>query len=175
MLSAAVIVLLFSVFASFAADLTNEMSPEYVDIPSVEARFKPTGDMALSQRFDGFEAPDRNVEVITALIRSPFDGIAQNFTRETLKTRGVEMLSRSELTINGHRGILVKALHPDEEVNWGKWILLLENGDATLVVNGVFVSGDEIAAVDVESMLKGVIAYGEKQARASSGVQDIDS
>jgi hypothetical protein len=174
MLPAVILAFLFSISASFAADLTNEMSPEYVDIPSVEARFKPAGDMALSPRFDGFEAPERNVEVITALIRSPFDGIARNFTKETLRIRGVEMLSRSEITINGRRGVLVKALHTDEEVNWGKWILILEPGDATLVVNGVFVSGDDSAAVDVESMLKGVIAYGGKLAQASSDVRGIN-
>jgi hypothetical protein len=174
MLPSVILALLFSISASFAADLTNEMSPEYVDIPSVEARFTPAGDMALSRRFDGFEAPGRNVEVVAALIRSPFDGIARNFTKETLKIRGVEMLSRSEITINGRRGVLVKALHPDEEVNWGKWILILENGDATLVVNGVFVSGDGSAAADVESMLKGVIAYGEKQTQASPDIQGIN-
>ena len=168
MLVVSVFIFLLLAAASHAVELTNEATSDYVKVPSVEAYFKPAKGMVPSQRFDGFEAPERNVEVILALIRSPFDGIAPNFTKDTLKTRGVELLSRSEVTINGRRGILVKALHPDAQVNWGKWILVLENGDATLVANGVFVSGDGDASVEVESMLKGVIAYGERSAPISS-------
>lgn len=173
--AASILAFLFLTAASCASELTNEMTPEYVQVPSVEAYFKPAEDMLLSQRFDGFEAPERNIEVALALIRAPFDDIARNFTEDTLKTRGVELLSRSEVTINGHRGILVKALHPDAEINWGKWILLLENGDATLVANGVFVSGDGDAAVELESMLKGVIAYGEHRTPGSSDVVSGDA
>ena len=174
LLLASILVFLLSAAVLHAAELTNEMTSEYVKVPSVEAYFKPTKDMVPSQRFDGFEALGRNIEVVLALIRSPFDGIAQNFTKDTLKTRGVDVLSRSEITINGHRGVLVKALHPDAEINWGKWILVLENGDATLVANGVFVSGDGNAAVELESMLKGVIAYGEKRAPVSPDVEAVN-
>lgn len=174
LLSAAIAALLLFVSALHAAELTNELSSEYVEISSVEAHFKPAKGMTRSERFEGFEAPDRNVEVVVALIRSPFDGIAQNFTKETLGTRGVDVLSRSEIAINGRRGVLVKALHPDAEVNWGKWILILENGDATLLANGVFVSGDDSASIDVEAMLKGVVAYGEKRPASSPDVQAVN-
>lgn len=149
--------------AATAADITNTVSDGYVDLKQVEARFKPAEGMRLSERFDGFETDGGTTEVITALIRSPYDGIAANFTKETLRMRGVDMLSRAELTINGRPALLVKAQHVDGDKTWGKWILLVENGGATLVANGVFAGGDSTASVAVEAMLKGVIPYGEKK------------
>lgn len=151
--------------SSFAADapveLRNSEGVGYVDIRAVSAKFRPARGMRQSERFDGFESSERSIEVVTALIRAPFDEIESNFTKETLKMRGVDVRSRTAVSINGHRGVLVKALHPDDGVNWGKWILIVENGGATLVVNGVFVSGDSAAAVDIEAMVKGVIPYGQ--------------
>lgn len=148
------------VAAAGAVEIKNEKTADYVDLPDMGAYFKPARGLVQSKRFDGFESAERNIEVIVALIKSPFDDIAENFTKSTLKLRGIDLLSRAEVEINGRRGVLVKALHPEEDAKWGKWILLLENGSATLVVNGVFVSGDGDAAVDVEAMLKGVVPYG---------------
>lgn len=160
-----------------SVEIKNEKTEGYVDVPAVEASFKIAKGLEASKRFDGFESDERNIEIITALIKSPFDTIAENFTQSTLKLRGMEMLSRSDVEINGNRGLLVKALHPEDDIRWGKWILLLENGNATLVVNGVFVSGDERAAIDVETTLKSVVPYGvraSEDAAASGGVQPIN-
>ncbi|MDR1471325.1 MAG: hypothetical protein LBS75_02270 [Synergistaceae bacterium] len=108
----------------------------------------------MSKRFDGFESETRAVEVVVVNIKSDFDGIVKNFTELSLKSRGVELRSRGDLVINGGRAVLFKAFHPDGDRNWGKWILLSENGGNTLVVNGIFVSGDAEAAEDVEAMFK---------------------
>ncbi|MDR1917066.1 MAG: hypothetical protein LBQ58_10890 [Synergistaceae bacterium] len=134
--------------------LQNELSPDHVEVPGTGAYFIPAEGLVLSKRFDGFESESRRIEVIVVNIRSGFDGIASNFTEASLKSRGVELKSRGDLFINGARAILFKALQPDGGRNWGKWILLAENGGNTLVVNGVFVSGDADAASDVEVMLK---------------------
>lgn len=146
--------------AAEVIEIKNTDSPGYVDLRSVEAKFIPMEGMLQSQRFDGFELNGKNIEVIVASIAAPYSGIAENFTKETLKMRGVDLLSRTEVEINGRRGVLVKAIHPDAGTKWGKWLLIVDNGSATLVVNGVFLSGDTDAAVGLERMLKSVIPYG---------------
>jgi hypothetical protein len=65
-------------------------------------------------------------------------------------------MSRGDFTVNGANAVLYKVLHPDGSTNWGKWIMLAENGEGTLVVNAVFVSGDTDAASDLEKMMKSV-------------------
>lgn len=155
--------------ASFAADvidIKNADGPGYVDLRSAEAKFRPMDGMIQSQRFDGFELQGKNVEVIVASIISPFDTIAENFTKETLKMRGVDLLSRTLVNINGRSGVLVKAVHQDGDTKWGKWLLIVDNGGSSLVVNGVFLSGDTDAAVGLEKMLKSVIPYGATASRS---------
>jgi hypothetical protein len=158
--------------------LKNELSPNHVEVPGTGAYFVPAEGLFLSKRFDGFESESRGIEVVVVNIRSGFDGIVSNFTEATLKSRGVELKSKGELTINGRRAVLLKALHPEGGRDWGKWILLSENGDNTLVANGIFVSGDGKAAEDVEAMFKslfleaGILAEDAPDSGGSAAVSD---
>ncbi|MDR1884697.1 MAG: hypothetical protein LBQ56_00370 [Synergistaceae bacterium] len=155
--------------------LENEMTPAHVEIPGTGASFAVPADFSLSDRFDGFVARDRTIEVIVSVIKSPFQGIADGFTDSVLKSRGIDVLSRSEAVINGSRALLLKALHPDGGKKWGKWIMLLESGGDTLVVNGVFVSGDVDSATDVLAMLKSVVLKAPARADAPDGEDDAVS
>jgi hypothetical protein len=142
-----------------AADvnITNELTENHIEAPGTAAYFVPAKGMSPSDRFSGFASDTRNIEVIVANIKSPYKTISEAFTESTLLTRGLEVGSTAELSINGSDATLLKALHKDGGKKWGKWILLLDSGKNTLVVNGVFVSGDGDAAKDVEAMIKSVV------------------
>jgi hypothetical protein len=122
----------------------------------MNAHFVPAPGLAPASAFDGFESKARRVEVIVANIEAPFSVIEEGFNEASFKSGGMQMMSRGDFTVNGARGVLFKVLHPDGETKWGKWVMLVENGGGTLVVNAAFVSGDADAASDLERMLKGV-------------------
>lgn len=149
---------------SAPASLTNELSPKHVFVPGTGASFIPASGLTLSKQFDGFASTARKIEVIVANIKEPYATISQGFTDEALKTRGVDVKSRGSLMINEAEGVLIKALHVDGANKWAKWILLLDCGGRTLVVNGVFASGDDVAAKDVETMIKSVVVQKDKTA-----------
>ena len=137
--------------------LTSTLTKDYVQVPGLEAYFLPAKSLDISDKFDGFASEERGVEVVVAVIGSPYATIAESFTENTLKSRGVNLLSKAAFVLNGAQATLMKAQHPEGNRSWGKWILLLDGGDRTLVANGVFASGDEAAALDVEAMLKSVV------------------
>ncbi|MDR3255242.1 MAG: hypothetical protein LBT31_06715 [Synergistaceae bacterium] len=143
--------------AEAAVDLVNELTANHTKTPGTNIYFIPANDLAPSERFNGFISDERAIEVIVASIKSPYSEISGVFTDANLLTRGVEVGSRGDITVNGSKGLLLKALHKDGDKRWGKWIMILEDGDDTLVVNGIFTSGDSDAARDVEAMLKSVI------------------
>ncbi|MDR1137996.1 MAG: hypothetical protein LBK91_06705 [Synergistaceae bacterium] len=145
-------------FASDASTLqvTNRKTDGYVAVPGTNVYFVPARELSAASAFGGFESKARRIEVIVANIDAPFSDRAGGFTDVSFQSKGMELKSRGDLTINGGRAILFKALHPDAGINWGKWIMLAENGDGTLVVNAVFISGDAEAASDLEIMLKGL-------------------
>jgi hypothetical protein len=127
-----------------------------VEAGSTGAFFVPAPGLTPADSLDGFESKERNIQVIVANFGAPLDEISKGFTEETFKAMGMELKSRGEFTVNGARAFLFKVLHPRADTNWGKWIMLAENGDNTIEVNAVFVSGDADAASDLEAMLKGV-------------------
>ena len=157
----AALLLLATGVVSHAAEelpaLTSSLTKDYVQVPGLEAYFLPAKSLDISDRFDGFASDERGVEVVVAVIGSPYATIVESFTENTLKSRGVNLLSKAAFTLNGAQATLMKAQHPEGNRSWGKWILLLDGGDRTLVANGVFASGDEAAALDVEAMLKSVV------------------
>ena len=115
----------------------------------------PSG-ITLEASLGGFESKERSIQVIVANFGAPLNEILKGFTEETFKAMGMELKSRGEFTVNGARAFLFKVLHQNDDINWGKWIMLAENGNNTIEVNAVFVSGDVEAASDLEVMLKGV-------------------
>ncbi len=147
---------------SAPVSIGNELTPKHVLVPGADAYFIPASGLSPSKQFDGFSSAARRIEVIVANIKEPYATISEGFTDEALKTRGVEVKSRGVLAINGAEGMLIKALHVDGASKWAKWILLLDCGGRTLVVNGMFPSGDDAAAKDVETMIKSVVIQKEK-------------
>lgn len=166
-------VILFSTILTWSLSLTmhaesaplsivNDLSPDHVLIQGTGVYFVPAAGLTLSKKFDGFSSDTRGIEVIVANIKEPYASISEGFTDEILKTRGVEVKSRGYLNVNGADAALIKALHPDGQNKWAKWILLLDCDGHTLVVNGVFESGDDAAAKDVEKMIKSVLVLSQE-------------
>ena len=168
--SAAILLLTLSYLPKkgHALEITNQKSGRNVEAAGTGAFFVPAAGLTLADAFDGFESKERNIQVIVANFGAPLDEIAKGFTEETFKAMGMELKSRGEFTVNGARAFLFKVLHPNGDINWGKWIMLAGNGNNTLEVNAVFVSGDAEAASDLETMLKGVYMEPPRPVSASA-------
>jgi hypothetical protein len=167
-LLAALLALLAQTPAS-ALDLSNSRTAGHVAVPGVNAHFIPAPELTLASGFDGFESKKRKIEVIVAYIEAPIEKIEEGFTDASFKSRGMDLKSSGDFTVNGERAVLYKVLHGDGAATWGKWVMLAGNGPGTLVVNAVFVSGDAAAASDLEKMLKGVYMEPRREEPASQG------
>jgi hypothetical protein len=146
----------YSAPKGYALEIVNQKSDRHVKAAETGVFFVPAPGLTLADSLGGFESRERNIQVIVANFGAPLSEIAKGFTEETFRAMGMDMKSRGEFTVNGTRAFLFKVLHPNGGTNWGKWIMLAENGDNTLTVNAVFVSGDASAASDLEAMLKSV-------------------
>jgi hypothetical protein len=150
------VLLIVSAADASTLQVTNKKTDDHIAVPGTNVYFVPARELSPASAFGGFESKGRRIEVIVANIDAPFADITAGFTDASFQSKGMELKSRGDLTINGGKAILFKVLHPDAGINWGKWIMLAENGGSTLVVNAVFISGDADAASDLEIMLKGL-------------------
>jgi hypothetical protein len=165
----------FAACGEAAVDIINELTEGHTRMPGTNIYFIIPGDMRPSDRFNGFASDGRGIEVVVASIKSPYSEISGVFTDANLLTRGVKIGSRGYITVNGSTGILLKALHEDGDKKWGKWIMILEDGNDSLVVNGIFASGDADAARDVEAMLKSVVLKSDEAQSSDVAVTSADT
>lgn len=150
--------------------LKNEITLQHIQIPDTGVFFVPASDLSLSKKHheteEGqngihlFTSNRRHIEVAVVNIHSTYMEMLEKFSDSTLLSHGIEVKSRGEMNVNGHGAVLIKALHKNTE--WAKWIMLLDKGDSTVVVNGAFTSGNADAAKDIEKMLKSVVVVQNK-------------
>ncbi|MDR1508084.1 MAG: hypothetical protein LBS53_00420 [Synergistaceae bacterium] len=162
------VLLVVAAASASTLQVTNQKTDSHVAVPGTNVYFVPARELSLASAFGGFESKGRRIEVIAANIDAPFEDIAAGFTDASFQSKGMELKSRGDLTINGRKAILFKVLHPDAGINWGKWIMLAENAGSTLVVNAVFISGDADAAYELEIMLKGLYLDDAVQAKPAN-------
>jgi hypothetical protein len=161
------VLLVVSAACASTLQVTNQKTDSHVAVPGTNVYFIPARGLSPASAFGGFESKSRRIEVIVANIDAPFEDMEVGFTDASFQSKGMELKSRGDLIVNGGKAILFKVLHPDSGINWGKWIMLAENGGGTLVVNAVFISGDADAASDLEIMLKGLYLDNAAQAKSA--------
>ena len=134
--------------------ITNDLTDKHVTRPGMKLSFIPFKGLSESKDFSGYVNEQRKINIIIAPLPDSYSRIIEGFTNEALKKNGVDVKSRTELTLSGSRALIIKAVHPKAGSVWGKWIMLIADGDKCVIVNGIFPGGDVSASKDVENFIK---------------------
>lgn len=156
------LILLIGSFHKSSSQTLNEFekpTPKHINISGTNIFLIPPLEFKLSEQFKGFQDPDDQTSMIIVMeIPGPFSEVSKGFTHEMLKSRGMTLHSKKEITVNNYQGYLI---HLDQEANgliFGKDILVYGNSQFTSMINGVYLkdsvqSGNKIR----ESILSTVI------------------
>jgi hypothetical protein len=69
---------------------------------------------------------------------APYSEIADGFTKEALAMRGMNLLSRREISINGRSGILLHAGQEARSIAFLKWMVITGNEKETVLITATF-------------------------------------
>src|ERR1051325_9286942 len=91
--------------------------------------------MAAATSFQGFEDRDnRVVLLISEVSAQTYERIAQDFTPETIRSSGMEEISRETLPLSHGEGLLVVTRQEQGGTAVRKWALLARDDDLTVTV-----------------------------------------
>jgi hypothetical protein len=121
--------------ATFALALTAAHAAGLEYPPGSRIGLVPPPGMTASTRFQGFEDPPRGaVMAITELSGQSYARVAKEFSPETMRAGGMEVVSREEFDLPGGPAAIVAARQQVSGVMLRKWALSGLVGDVTVIV-----------------------------------------
>jgi hypothetical protein len=98
---------------------------------------KPDG-FDKAETFNGFQQPSTNSSIMLTSMPAPFSAIKKGFNTEQLASRGLKLLSKGDVTINGQPGFLLHIAQSVSGQDFLKWIVVFGDEAQTNVVTAIF-------------------------------------
>ncbi|MCP3136444.1 hypothetical protein [Pyxidicoccus xibeiensis] len=89
-------------------------------------------------RFSGFQQEETGASLMVTELPGPYTEVTTGFTAEGLTSRGMKLLSKKQVKVNGHKGLLLHVAQSASGVDFLKWLVVLGDASATLVVTATY-------------------------------------
>ena len=136
------------------AAVTSVRTPEHEELFDIPLLIKPAKGLTLQRHDGGCADKVKKVAVEASEVRVPYETLVQEFSETNLKKAGMNMKLRSEYIWNGSRATLLKIFQKSKTTVMGKWVLLIDRGEKSWIVNGLYDSKDQKRSEMVLGMLK---------------------
>ena len=155
--AAAILTLVLAPFAAHAAAPTvinNTKTDEHKELFGLPLFLKPEDGFDFEKIADGCVDKVKKVEFKAAQIRLGYDKVIEGFSSEKLKKSGMDAKDSVEFIINGSRATLFKMFQKTKGAALGKWVMIIDRGENSWMVNGSYDSKDSPCAESVLKMIK---------------------
>jgi len=120
-----------------------------VQIPGTKYSMIPPEGFILSTNFSGFQNNETGASIMVMDIPTSYSSLVSGFTKEALKTKGMNLLSKENVRYKNSDAMLFKVSQQANGINYLKQILLFGDKKITVMVNGIYPeqskdSGNEI-------------------------------
>jgi hypothetical protein len=91
-----------------------------------------------AQAFYGFQQSKTGSSVVLSSLPGSFNQVIQKFDSATLQSRGLKLVSKSDITIGGQSGVLLQVAQSAYGQTYLKWIAIFGNSARTYFVTASF-------------------------------------
>jgi hypothetical protein len=137
------LVLIISFFlATTALSQTGQTGQSLKDLSSVsgtKVSLQPPSDFLPSNQFPGYSKEVAGSAIIVTEIPIPFSDLSKGFSNpEELSKRGMTLLERKEVSVNGQTALLFQIAQKAFDIDYLKWILVLGDEKESIMVAASF-------------------------------------
>ena len=118
--------------------LTPQAQPALVKVPGTKVSIVPPAGLKPTEQFPGFGDEETKTSILIAELPAPYSLFADGFTKEALATKGMSLLSRKEISLNGRPGILLHVRQEAGSLALLKWMVVTGNEKETALVTATF-------------------------------------
>lgn len=154
---------LATVFAVLSVSTAQADEPKEVFVEKTAAHRKlfsvpvylvPANGLSLAKTAGGCMDKAKKVSFEASQLRIEYNKLLEEFNEDGLKKAGLELKLKSEFIWNGRSAMLLKAFHRGKSSVVGKWILIIDRGGDTWMLNGLYDAKDQKRSEIVLNMLK---------------------
>jgi len=112
-------------------------------VPGTDVSLEPPKGFSPEKRFPGFSREEIGASIMITEIPGPVAEVKKGMTRQQLLTKGMELISSTTETVSGRESMLLKARQSAEGIVFLKWMVVLGNEKATVMIMGTFPEDSE--------------------------------
>ena len=163
-------------FADEPRLINTQMTCKHKNLFKIPVYIVPEPGMNFAETQDGCADKVRKVSLNAVQIRVSYNTLLEEFNGENLKKAGLDLKLRSEFIWNGTNAVLLKVFQDSRKSIIGKWILIIDRGEETWMITGLYEAKDSKRSEAVLNMLKSVWwNSGDKEAALSMPLGNIDT
>ncbi|HTN45956.1 MAG TPA: hypothetical protein VL098_06370 [Flavipsychrobacter sp.] len=129
----------------------------------------PTG-FVTATTFSGFQNPEWGASIMVNELPTPYLPLAEGFTAEALKTKGMILVSKEAIDFNGSKATLINVTQPTGGMVYIKQILIFGDSRNSVLVNGVYPETSKEIATKIKEALLSTVYDSSQQGNALDAV-----
>jgi len=130
---------LLTISLTFAQkEIINLKSEKHQQIAGTKFFMVPPSGFTIAANFQGFQQSNSGATIFVIEIPGPFLESTRGFNEQGLKTQGVILKRKEDVSVNGDQGFFVTAEQFAQGKNFSKYILVFGDNKNTHMVNGTF-------------------------------------
>ena len=116
----------------------SPVGAQAVRVTGTSVALAPPPGFVPSSRFPGFERADLQSSVMVTEIPGPVADVSRGMTAAHLATRGMTLISSARQFVDGREAVLLKVSQPAGGMTVHKWMIVLGDARATVMIVGMF-------------------------------------
>lgn len=112
--------------------------PKLVKVTGTKVSLVPPAGLKPSERFPGFWDEETSSSIMITEMPAPYSEMEKGFTKEALATKGMSLLSRKEISLNGRPGILFHLSQKARGFDVLKWMVVTGNEKEMVMITATF-------------------------------------
>jgi hypothetical protein len=109
-----------------------------VKVPGTKVSIVPPAGLKPTERFPGFGDEATLSSIMVTEMPVPYPKISEAFTKDGLATKGMNLLSKKEISLNGRAGILLHVGQEAQSIAFLKWMVITGDEKETVMVTATF-------------------------------------
>jgi len=114
--------------------VTVDTQGKYISFPAAGVKLIQPKSFEIASDYYGFQYIDAGASVMVSMIPGPYTESTSGFTADQAGARGMELISKETLEIEGMSGMLISVAQNAHDIDFEKWILVFGDENTTRMV-----------------------------------------
>jgi hypothetical protein len=143
--------------------IENKLTEAHQNIKGTKISLIPPDGFTDAQNFLGLQQAEMRSSILVLDIPGPYTEVSKGITKKNLQSKGVEMQSIENLTINSLPAIFVTGTQKASGTQYTKYILVFGTESETIMINGVHPDDLKLVGEQIRNAMRSVYYEADKK------------